>query len=377
MPHFTSTINWVLRVGLARLNQVSPIQEPWVAVIDHSIDIGVKKAFVVLRIRLSTLKEKGGAPQLKDCECIGLKVCEKADHEIVFKQLSDVFERAGKPVAIIKDQAGNLAKGVKYYNRSISEKKIATIDDIGHVSANALKSQFEKTRSYKRFLELINIGSARLRQTSLAFLLPPKIRTKGRFQSISRLAQWGEKILDILQEPGRSKEGCLLEKLREAMPGFSRMRPFIERFTATTVVINEVSSILKNQGLNRSTYQECKDLAETLPARSKVRKRLLEWLKRHLSIHCKLGIKQTPLLVSSDIVECLFGKFKYINERSPESDINRMALIIPALCGEPVDQQYVSDVFKNTRHKDIEKWESENISHTLRKKRTAFFKTTE
>ena len=266
-----------------------------------------------------------------------------------------------------------MAKGVKQYNKSLSGKKIAIVDDIGHVLANSLKAQFEDTRSYKGFLELINKGSARLRQTSLAFLVPPKLRTKGRFQSISKLAQWGEKILDILQERGRSQEGSVLEKLRAAMPKFSRMRPFIERFAMTTVVINEVSSVLKNEGINQSTYRECRVLAETLPARSKVRKRLLKWLKRHISIQCRLGIKQTPLLVSSDIIECVFGKFKYIIDRSPISDINRTALVIPALCGGTVSEQCVLDAFKNTKHEDIRKWEDKNISHTLRKNRKAFF----
>ncbi|RUM94710.1 MAG: hypothetical protein DSZ28_01765 [Thiothrix sp.] len=42
-PHFTSVINWTLRLGLGMLKQVKPISQPWVAIIDHSIDIGTKK----------------------------------------------------------------------------------------------------------------------------------------------------------------------------------------------------------------------------------------------------------------------------------------------------------------------------------------------
>jgi hypothetical protein len=48
--HFTSVINWTLRLGLGLLKQVQPISEPWLAIIDHSIDIGTKKALVVLRV---------------------------------------------------------------------------------------------------------------------------------------------------------------------------------------------------------------------------------------------------------------------------------------------------------------------------------------
>jgi hypothetical protein len=42
IPLFTSVINWSLRVGLGLLKQVKPIAKPWVAIIDHSIDIGTK-----------------------------------------------------------------------------------------------------------------------------------------------------------------------------------------------------------------------------------------------------------------------------------------------------------------------------------------------
>jgi hypothetical protein len=57
-----------------------------------------------------------------------------------------------------------------------------TIDDLGHVLANALKAQFDNTRAFQRFVAIIHRGAARLRQTSLAFLMPPKLRAQGRFK---------------------------------------------------------------------------------------------------------------------------------------------------------------------------------------------------
>jgi len=46
---------------------------PWVAIIDHSIDIGTKKARVVLRVKIDTLSKRGQAIHLEDCECIEIK----------------------------------------------------------------------------------------------------------------------------------------------------------------------------------------------------------------------------------------------------------------------------------------------------------------
>jgi hypothetical protein len=63
--------------------------------------------------------------------------------------------------------------------------EVPVIADIGHSMATALKDQFEKTAAYKRFTTILTQGARRLRQTGLAFLIPPKLRSKGRFQSIS------------------------------------------------------------------------------------------------------------------------------------------------------------------------------------------------
>jgi hypothetical protein len=76
IPHFTSVINWTLRVGLGLLNQVKAISEPWIAIIDHSIDIGTKKVLAAPRIPLNIFSQRKGAVQPEDCECVGLHVSE-------------------------------------------------------------------------------------------------------------------------------------------------------------------------------------------------------------------------------------------------------------------------------------------------------------
>lgn len=373
IPHFTSVINWTQRIGLSLLKRVKPIEAPWVAILDHSIDIGVKKVLVVLRVPLRVIEDKGKAPQLSDCECIGLKISERTNYEIVAEHLTEIFDSAGVPEVIVKDQAGNLSKGVGYWRKARNIKgKAIVVDDIGHVAANALKAEYEKANGFRAFMEIVRAGSSRLRQTSLAYLLPPKIRTKGRFHSISKLANWGETLLAEMQALGRAKNGSILEKLRHAFPQFTKTKPFIKKFAKSTVIVNDVCKLLKNNGLNQSSYRQSKKILQELPTRSLIRHRLQKWLNRHLAKQSRLGIKQTPILVSSDIIESLFGKFKHVIERSPIADINRMALIIPTLCGEPITHEFVESSFSSTRHVDLMEWEKNNISHTLRKKRREF-----
>lgn len=369
VPHFTSVINWSLRVGLGLLNQVKPITKPWIAIIDHSIDIGTKKALVVLRVSMDALSERGGAIQLKDCECIGLTISEKVTGETLLSELETIFTLAGSPAAIIKDGDSTLNKGVRLWSET-QENSVPAIYDIGHAMANALKIQFEKTTAYKCFVSLVGYGSKCLRQTELAFLIPPKLRSKGRFQSISKLGKWGEKMLTVLAVKGCSKKGSTLEKLRTAFPDFLKSRDFIARFALTTKTVSQIMKILKNNGLDKTSYKKCYELSKELPRNSKVKKRLQDWLKQSFKI--QKTMTSLPLLVSSDIIESLFGNFKHIVERSPQADMNRSALLIPALCGQ-LNVTTITKALNHASQKAINQWEVKNIPYTMRKKRHEFF----
>lgn len=374
IPHFTSPINWTLRVGLGRLNQVKPILESWIAIIDHTIDIGTKKAMAVLRVNVATLAIRGSAIRLEDCECIGLTICENPNGEIISEQLEEIFAQSGWPVAIVKDADYTLAKGVRLgcqKEKKTLDADIHTIDDIGHIMANALKTQFEKTSAYKHFTALVKRGASRLRQTGFAFATPPKLRTKGRFQSIGKLGQWGEEMLNIFATKGRAKKDSLLEKLRAVFPELSKSRKFIESFASTAKIVSQVLKILKNEGLNKTTYQHCFALSKELPRGSIVKKRLQEWLKINLKIQKEI-MPDLPMLVSSDIIESLFGKFKHIIGRSPQADMNRSALLIPALCGK-LDSDTITEALQNASQRDLGQWEEDNITYTVRKRRRAFF----
>ena len=371
IPHFTSVINWTCRVGKGLLEQVTKIDKPWIAIADHSIDIGIKQLFVVLRVELDIFLQREGAISLKDCECIGIKVSSKVTGESVAKDLEDFFKKVGEPVAIIKDGGRVLNNGVEIYKKR-HDSNIKSIDDITHVVANGLKKQFEKTKGYKQYMKMLRDGATKLRQTDLAFLIPPKLRNKGRFQAISKLNNWAKKLIDkkIFAKRGRAKKDSLLRRLRGAFPNFSLSKPFVKNFIKTTDTTNKIMKLLKNSGLNLTTYHQSTELLKKLPKNSKTRKIVRVWLEKHIKIQKELD--SYPLPISSDIIESLFGKFKYILKRSPQSDMNRATLLIPLICGN-LDKQKILFALENTKHKELKKWEEENIPYTVRKKRFDFF----
>jgi len=371
IPHFTSIINWTLRLGIAKLQDITPLLEPWVAILDCSINIGIYKALVVLRVPLLALKKKGGAVGLEDCECIGIDIEHSWTGPSVKTAIKSIFEKAGKPQAILKDKGADLKKGVVLWHQDQDGEKIWTIDDIGHEVANALKAEYAKTNNFQEFIKIIHKGAARIRQTTLAYVLPPKIRTKGRFQGITRVAKWSSEILDLIGGRGRAKADSNIGKLRSAFSGLRKLCPFLKKFISTCMVVSEFQKLLKNKGLNQATYEKAIQIIEFLPYRSKVRIRLKNWLVQALQIQCRLNIGQTPLIVSSDVIESLFGKFKVMIQRNPMAELNRLVYAIPLLCGN-TSIEVLDSSLKGVSHTKLQKKLENEVPKTLRSSRREF-----
>ncbi|MDD5123614.1 hypothetical protein [Methylovulum sp.] len=91
--------------------------------LDHSIDIGTKKALVVLWVPVAALSLRDSTIQLADCECVGLKICERVNDESIAQDLESIFCPAGKLQAVIKDGDHTLQKGVRLW----SEKQAVVV----------------------------------------------------------------------------------------------------------------------------------------------------------------------------------------------------------------------------------------------------------
>jgi hypothetical protein len=223
--------------------------------------------------------------------------------------LDAIFNQAGMPNAIIKDGDHTPQKGVRLW----SEKQgleIPVIADIGHSMATTPKQQFEKTASYKRFTALITQGANRLRQTGLAFLIPPKLRSKGRFQSVNTLGKWADKTLDVFAVQSRAKKGGLLANKHAALPGFLLLNLLSDVLQAPPKWSRKLWESLKTKALIKSamgTVISSRKHCQKIP---KPKKHLQKWLRQHLDIQKQLT--DLPLLVSSDIIESLSGNFKHI-----------------------------------------------------------------
>jgi hypothetical protein len=367
VPHFTTSIGWALRLGLHCVQQAQrPLDAQWVCIADFPIQIGCKKALIVLRVPSSALS-MGKALTLKQVEVIGLSLGETWNGERVNTVLLALFERCGWPSHMVSDCGSDIQKGI-VETLLEAPNRASWISDVSHFVANALKHYYAKLSLFQHFQSLCTRMRHRLQQTRFAFLLPPKARAKGRFLSVSRQVEWGLHTLAYLEmkEREHSPEATALAL---ALRGLKPFQMFLTTFVRNTTCVNEVMKIVKTQGLSTASMQACQERLRALPTRSPIRQEVSAYLQHYLPV---VELSGSPLWGSSDVIESLIGKAKQRLEANGCSELNKSILLIPCMCGE-LTPDLVAEALSTVRVQDVTTWVSENVGETMQSKRRREF----
>ncbi len=257
VPHCTTSIGWALRLGRHCLQQAQhPLDEPWVCVADFTMQIGCKKALIVLRVPVSALS-MGRALTLQQVEVIGLRLGETWNGERVNTVLLALFECCGWPSHVVSDCGSDIKKGI-VDTLLEAPNRASWISDVSHVVANVLKHYYTKLSLFQQFQRLCTRMRHRLQQTRFAFLLPPKARAKGRFLSASRQAEWGLQTLAYLEVKER-EASPEVSALAQALRGLKSFKLFLMTFVRNTTCVNQVMKIVKAQGVRAESMQACQE----------------------------------------------------------------------------------------------------------------------
>jgi hypothetical protein len=363
VPHFTTGISWALGVGLHCLQQAQcHLDEKWVCIADFTIQIGSKKALIVLRVPVTALSQ-GRALTLKQVDVIGLSLGESWNGERVKTHLQSLFKCGGWPSHVVSDCGSDIKKGIADA-RLGAPSRASWISDVTHFVANALKHYYAKLSLFQQFQTLCARIRQRLQQTPFAFLLPPKARVKGRFLSVSQQAQWSLQTLHYLEAKEREHAPEAVA-LAQALRGLKSFKLFLITLVRNTTCLNEVMRIVKTQGLSMSSIQACQERLRDLPPRSPIRKEVSHYVQHYGPM---VELSASPLLGSSDVIESLMGKAKQRLEANGRTELNKSILLIPCMCGE-LTHDLVAEALSTVSVQDVTTWVSEKVGETMQSKR--------
>src|SRR3989449_3510915 len=259
-----TVINWVIRLTLVRIEAArrlkgwplsqTPFTNGLIWMIDISIGLGSGKMLAVLALEAHHHQRVSGAPTLRHVHCIGVAMADSWTGETLAELLKRLIAQVGRPTAYLKDNGSDLHKATAL----LGEDGLASpcIDDISHAAAGMLKRTYQPHPAFERFVSICGRVSGRLKQTLLACLAPPPVRTKARFMNVHRLFTWADRVLQ-LSPPGGAKSGSTLAKLRACLDQLPACKALIKRFRTDASGLLACQKILKTTGLSHANLAQC------------------------------------------------------------------------------------------------------------------------
>jgi hypothetical protein len=193
VPASTTVLNWCCRLGLAVLQRPLPRRADWIFLSDETVGLGALKCLIVLGIPAGRLAETGYAPRHCDMTVLAVEMTLKSTGIWVAAVLEQVSARTGVPVQIVADHGSDVRKGIALF-RQQAPRCVETYD-ISHAIATHLKAHWRDDGHWQGFLQQAGATLSHFQQTDLAFLLPPRQRTKARYMAIDAHVEWAQRLI--------------------------------------------------------------------------------------------------------------------------------------------------------------------------------------
>lgn len=331
--------------------------DDWIIIVDESIGIGQEKVLVILAIQEKKI-DFTRPIRIQDMSPVIVKSREQWTGEDISKELETAKLKLGNIKYAVTDGCSALKKGLKGAG-------ITHIYDITHAIAIHLERIYKNDSQFKDFMFQTGQMRSKLCNSKYAHLIPPNQRSKSRFLNLDIISNWA--VIALLAFDKKELSIDELEKLQ----WLKEYEAFIIEINNLISIIEEISIILKNQGLNKQTKSQCNDILK----RCKYGK--LKEFKVNFSEYLNvngghLNRKTKNLLCCSDIIESTFGKYKNELSKNSMSGITDLVLIIPALTAD-LKSDKVIEAIDSCTVKQIEKWKKENLCNSLISRRNKAF----
>jgi hypothetical protein len=436
VPAYTTVLNWVYRCGLAILQRPPPRREDWIFVADHTLGLGASKCLVILGIPASQLAETGYSPPHQAMQVLAVAVTTHSTGAWVATVLREVAQRTGVPVQIVADRGSDLHKGIALFQQEQAPNCVETYD-ISHRIATLFKAELSPDDRWTTFLAHARATRASFQQTELAFLLPPRQRTKARFMHVDTHVAWARNVLAYHDRGDFSAIGrlCVLsvaawehlrarlgtarvrplraligrrspdkaafcEALQAAselrlddlddgfwdladtgrarfLEGFAWVRSYREDLLVYAQMVEQSKAIqlyLKSEGLHAGVVEP---LQATRAPPAALTARAARFTARILEQVAAEAAKIPPgetWLASSDIIESVFGKYKTFTARGPLKEIGRLVLAIPVFLTD-LTTPVVREAMASVRTLDVERWVKTHLGDSMLARRRQAFRT--
>ena len=200
-------------------------------------------------------------------------------------------------------------------------------------------------------------------QTKESHLIPPKQRAKSRFQNINIISLWWINMIKFLSKNDVDSE--IIDN-QNTFKWVLRYKKLIIELDEINNWINKIQKLIKTKLLTKETANKAIWIMKEISwdKANFIKNELEKYFEETLNmLEWKQGI-----LLTSDIIESSFWKYKNYLSDNPMSWITDLSLSIPAFTSN-LDKNEIKQAFESTTYEKMKKWVKDNIWDSLLKLR--------
>ena len=281
------------------------------------------------------------------------------------QQLSQCASKTGIPRLIVADHGSDLKSGIRKF--CIAHPETSFIYDIKHKTAALLKKALKNDLAWTTFLQLASQSKKKIQQTSLAALAPPNQRSKARYMNVDLLINWGRKILSFFDEQIETQTLFDSKQVVAKLGWILTYRESLSEWQALLELVMTTESFVRTQGISRDGQIK---LSNFLPKQvinervSFLRQELLKFVAQE-ALKCKPNER---LVGSSEVIESVFGKLKYLERDQAGSGFTALVLCLAAILSSTTNQ-IVKTALESVSAEQVRVWQKENLGQSVQAKR--------
>jgi len=361
--------NLVQRIGLYEISRARPLADDWIWIIDHTIQAGTMKCFVVMGIRQTDFLKLKRPLEHHDMEMLDLIPVETSNGKVVHEQLTALTRRLGVPIAILSDRGSDLKKGVELLQEDYPD--VVGVYDIVHKVSRLIGRILKDDEQWAKFRKSCCSCAHAVRQSGMAHLKPPTPKTKARDMNIDREISWGTSTRNLLEKV-RSGDVTAEQKADLPQPVMEEKFGWLDEFAVDLArwqelndICEQTCSIVRRFGYDRHLSERLRALPEgnSDDARTLVKQIQdfgAETAAAMGSLDCVPG--------SSEVIESVIGKGKQLAQASGSRGMTSQILAMAATVAETT-REYITDALKKTGIKQLKAWSQKFLPTSLESKR--------
>ena len=364
-PSCTTIKYWAAQVGYYKLKQAKTKASDWMVIIDASIQIGEKKCVLALGCRAASLKKnKNRALMLEDLVVLSMRIVSTLNGEVVAEMLTEIASAVGKIIVVCSDRGSEMLRGIKIFQ--INSPETRQISDTAHRVSNLLEATLEKIPRWREFREHATLARRKMQHSLISGALPPSPRAKARYMNVDSIITWAAEML-ILLDQGSSNPGLDIEELRKYLGWLLSYRDDIAYWNRLISIGVAARHVVRLEGIHTNIV----DSFEQAISSVRMGTRELQFAD-HLSVFLlslSKGLKFGECFIgSTEILESLFGKIKYMEREQRAFGFTSLLLAALAAVGQ-LDEKTVAEAVEHVKRSDINEWVAKEIGQSVQSQR--------